>query len=63
MREVGLPGSIHRFRATYGTNLLRNGENLRVVQELMRHASLATTQHYLGVSEDEKRDAIGRLAA
>ena len=63
-RAVGIArGSIHRLRATYGTNLLRNGANLRVVQTLMRHSSLATTEHYLGVDEDERAEAIRRLAA
>ncbi|WP_028472953.1 tyrosine-type recombinase/integrase [Nocardioides alkalitolerans] len=62
-RDLGLTGSIHRCRATFGTNLLRNGKNIRVIQQLMRHASVATTQHYLGVTNDELRDAIGSLAA
>jgi len=63
-RDVGIErGSIHRLRATYGTSLLRSGANLRVVQTLMRHSSLATTEHYLGVDEDERVTAIGLLAA
>ena len=39
------------------------GVNLRVVQELMRHKSLATTAGYLGVDANEKAEAIRRLAA
>jgi integrase/recombinase XerD len=63
-RAVGIErGSIHRLRATYGTNLLRSGVNLRIVQTLMRHASLAMTEHYLGVDEDERAAAIRLLAA
>lgn len=62
-REVGIEGSSHRARHTYGTNLLRSGANIRVVQKLMRHSSLATTERYLDVAGDEMRDAIGRLAA
>jgi integrase/recombinase XerD len=63
-RAVGIEkGSIHRLRATYGTRLLRSGVNLRVVQTLMRHSSLATTEHYLGVDEDERMAAIKLLAA
>lgn len=63
-RAAGIErGSIHRLRATYGTSLFRNGTNLRVVQTLMRHSSLATTEHYLGVDEDERVAAIGLLAA
>ena len=63
-RATGIEkGSIHRLRATYGTTLLRSGVNIRVVQKLMRHSSLATTEHYLGVDDDELTAAIRLLAA
>lgn len=62
-RELGLSGATHRARHSYGTSLLRGGANIRVVQELMRHSSLATTAAYLGVDEVERRTAIGSLAA
>lgn len=62
-REQGINGSIHRCRHTYATRLLRRGANIRTVQRLMRHASLATTQVYTDVSDDELRDAIGLLSA
>lgn len=60
---LGVVGSCHRNRHTYGTTLLRGGANLRVVQELMRHSKLETTAFYLGVDETEKRRAILDLAA
>lgn len=60
---LGITGSVHRCRHTYGTRLLRAGVNIRVVQKLMRHASLATTEAYTAVSDDELVDAIGRLSA
>lgn len=63
LRTVGVThGSIHRVRASYGTELLRSGANIRVVQDLMRHRSLATTEHYLGVATDDRRDAIRGLS-
>lgn len=63
-RECGIPhGSIHRLRASYGTALLHGGATLRVIQDLMRHASLSSTEHYLGVTEAEKRAAIRGLVA
>ncbi|CAI9417467.1 tyrosine-type recombinase/integrase [Nocardioides sp. T2.26MG-1] len=62
-RELGIAGSSHRNRHGYGTLLLRGGANLRVVQELMRHATLNTTALYLGVDEDEKVAAIRGLVA
>lgn len=61
-RSLGMDGSVHRTRSTYATNLLRAGVNLRVIQDLLRHESLQSTQHYLGVSDDERMDAILRLA-
>lgn len=61
--SVGVPGSVHRTRATFGTSLLRGGANIRVVQQLLRHSSLTSTAHYLGVDGEECRAAIGTLAA
>lgn len=57
----GMTGSIHRGRHTFGTTLLRNGANPRVVQELMRHDNLETTMRYLEVIQDEKSAAINAL--
>jgi len=59
--DLGIEGSIHRVRHNYGTRLLRNGENIRRVQRLMRHATLETTALYTAVDEDELREAIYRL--
>lgn len=62
-KSLGIEGSIHRCRHTYGTRLVRKGINIRVVQQLMRHASLETTAGYTAVGEDEQRAAILRLSA
>lgn len=61
--RLGIEGSSHRNRHLYGTELLRGGANLRVVQELMRHADLATTVRYLGVDQEEKLVAVRGLVA
>lgn len=62
LRRAGVPtGGPHRLRHTYATRLVQNGENLRVVQELLRHASLQTTQIYTGVTFDQQRVALDRL--
>lgn len=59
---VDIPkGSVHRLRHTYATTLLKDGADLRQVQELMRHSSSATTDVYTGVSRDDLRAAIDRL--
>lgn len=59
--SLGIDGSIHRCRHSYGTRLLRAGTNVRVVQRLMRHANIETTAIYTAVDEDEMRAGIDRL--
>lgn len=59
----GIEGSIHRTRHTFATRLLRAGVNIRVVQRLMRHECLSSTEIYLAVDDDECRDGISRLGA
>jgi integrase/recombinase XerD len=60
-QSLGISGSIHRCRHSYGTNLIRGGANIRVVQQLLRHSSLATTALYTAVDDGEMTAAIRRL--
>ena len=48
----------HSLRHYLATTMLREGANLRVVQETLGHASLATTQLYSGVTDEELADGI-----
>lgn len=51
----------HSLRHAFGTDLVEAEVDIRVVQELMMHESLATTQIYTGVSERRKQEGIVTL--
>lgn len=61
MTRAGVPGTAHSLRHWHATELVRSGVNTRIVQTLMRHASLATTGIYIEVDRDQQRAALDLL--
>lgn len=58
MKRARVPGTCHSLRHWYGTELLRQGVDIRTIQQLMRHATLATTERYLHVDADQRRAGV-----
>ncbi|HZO64502.1 MAG TPA: tyrosine-type recombinase/integrase [Kribbellaceae bacterium] len=64
LRAAGVrDGRLHDARHTAGTLLIEQGVHIRVVQEILGHTRVTTTERYTHVASPQVRDASERLGA
>lgn len=61
LEKIGLSGpgySVHKLRHTAATLMYRSGTDIRVLQDILGHANLGTTEIYTHTSSDQMEKAI-----
>ena len=53
--------SPHTLRHTFATLLLKQGENVLTIKELLSHRNLRTTERYLHITGEDLKTAVGKI--
>lgn len=60
--DINKDFTVHTLRHTYGSILLRNGVDIKVVSELLGHSQISTTYNiYIGILEEDKAADVERV--
>lgn len=63
LRRGGFAISMHQLRKRFATVVYReSGHDIRLVQYLLGHANVSTTQRYIGVDGDRAAEVVARIA-
>ncbi len=60
-KQAGVDIHTHSLRHLFASTLVDQGTDLETVRRLLGHTSLSTTQVYLGRTDKQRKEAIGRL--
>lgn len=62
LQKLGIKGSVHTFRHTYASLLIKAGVGLRELKELMGHSRIETTMQYAHLYPHRLHEQVNRLS-